>query len=119
MDEQHDGHGGELLGAGSEAEVGLRVDFGEGAEFAGAIAAFECCVAIFADENGEARGVCIGEGGENCVESWCYWVLRGSSGQRNVEEDKENREKAELDFSEHAAAPGAAYHQKSICFLPT
>ncbi len=53
VDEQHDGHSGELLGAGSQAEIGLRVDFGEGVEFARAIAAFEYGAAIFADEDGE------------------------------------------------------------------
>src|ERR1035441_9359041 len=34
MDQQHDGHGGELLGDGGQAEIGLPVDFGGGAEVA-------------------------------------------------------------------------------------
>jgi len=53
MDEEHDGHGGELLGAGREAEICLRIDFGAGAEVADAVAAFENGVAIFTDEYGD------------------------------------------------------------------
>ncbi len=92
-DEQHDGHGGELLGAGGEAEIGFRVDFGEGAEFASAIAALECGAAIFADEDGEARGVGAGKRGEEGIEGGGHLVLRGLRGGWNDNEDKEQRKR--------------------------
>jgi hypothetical protein len=60
VDEQHDGHGGELLGAGGEAKVGLRIDCGEGAEFASAVAALEYGATIFADEDRETGRFVVG-----------------------------------------------------------
>jgi hypothetical protein len=65
MDEQHDGHGGELLGAGSEAEIRLCIDLSEGAEVANAVAAFESGSAIFADEDGYAGRSFIRECGKD------------------------------------------------------
>src|ERR1700738_4134087 len=47
VDEQHDGHGGELFGAGSETEVGVGVDFWGAAQVADAVAAFEKFFAVF------------------------------------------------------------------------
>ncbi len=68
MDEQHDGHGGELLGARGEAEVGVRVDLGERAKFADAVAAFEHGAAIFADEHGDAGRFIIRERRKNLID---------------------------------------------------
>lgn len=49
VDEEHDGHGGELFGAGGQAEVGVGVDFCGGVEVAEAVAAFEKFLAVFQD----------------------------------------------------------------------
>src|SRR5260370_10625751 len=68
MDKQHDGHRGELLGAGGEAKIGLRVDLGERAEVADAVAAFERGAAIFADEHGDARKFVIRESRKNLID---------------------------------------------------
>jgi hypothetical protein len=67
MHEQHDRHCGELLGAGSEAKIGSRVDFGERAEVAGAIAAFENGLAIFDSKDSEAGSFVVRERRKNPV----------------------------------------------------
>src|ERR1039458_1207871 len=61
MDQQHGGHGGELLGERRQPEIGLLVDFGGGAEVADSIAALEERAAVVADQDGQAGRLRIGE----------------------------------------------------------
>lgn len=68
VDEQHDGHGGELFGAGGEAEVSCGVDFRARRRFAKAVAALEDDAIVFADEDGEAWLVWRRDGREDCVD---------------------------------------------------
>lgn len=68
VDEQHDGHGGELLGAGGEAEVCNGVDFCVRAQIAHAVAAFEDGTTVLADEDGKTRRVGLSGAGEDGVD---------------------------------------------------
>ena len=55
MDEEHDGHGCELLGDGREAEIGVLINLVERAEIGYAIAALKDRAAIF-DDNDSRTG---------------------------------------------------------------
>src|SRR4029077_5913221 len=55
MDEEHDSHGGELLGNGRDAEICVFVNFVERAEVSYAIAALEDRAVIF-DDNDSRTG---------------------------------------------------------------
>jgi hypothetical protein len=60
VDQQHDGHGSELLGAGGEAEVGGLVDGREAVEVGDAIALFKHCAAVLFDQDGHAWSMRVG-----------------------------------------------------------
>src|SRR6202011_581439 len=71
-----------------EAEIGLRVDFGGGAEVADAVPAFECCAAIFADQDGEAGRFVIRERSKDLVNLSREIILGGG----RLRGRKDNRE---------------------------
>jgi hypothetical protein len=68
MHERHDRHCGELFGAGSEAEICLRIDFRERAKVADAVAVFESSAAIFNDEDGQAGRFVVRERRKNPID---------------------------------------------------
>src|ERR1700758_688362 len=73
MDEEHDSHGGELLGDGREAEIGVLVNSVERAEIGYAIAALEDRAAIFDDNDGRTgRG--RRDVREQCIHLGRFWI---------------------------------------------
>ena len=55
--QQHDRHGGELLGARCQAEIGVRVDLAPGTQIGYAIATLEHDYSVLDDEHGARRGL--------------------------------------------------------------
>ena len=53
--QQHDRHGRELLGAGRQAEIRVRVNLAQRTQIGHAVATLEDDAAIFDDEHGGAR----------------------------------------------------------------
>ena len=68
LHQEHDGHGGELLCKGSQAEIRVRIDFRFCAEIAHTVAMFEDGFAILAYQRGEARRVRGGHAGKKRVD---------------------------------------------------
>src|SRR5215472_10639141 len=55
--QKHDGHSGKLLGKGSQAEIGARIDSGFQAQLTYSVAALEYGLAILARQHREPRRV--------------------------------------------------------------
>ena len=69
MDQKHDRHGGELLGAGREAEVGGVVDRSKRAEVSDAVTVPERGVIVLSDEDRESGSAGTCERREDGVEA--------------------------------------------------
>ena len=65
--EQHDGHGGELLGEGSKPEIRMCVDLRFQTEIADAVTAFEHGAAILVHQHCETRSIRRSHSGENGI----------------------------------------------------
>ena len=76
--QKHDGHSGKLLGKGSQAEIGARIDFDFRAEIAHAVGALECGLAIVAHQHRETRRVRGSQGQKKLI----YLLLH--KGQRGL-----------------------------------
>ncbi len=67
VDEQHDGHGGELLGEGRKPEVRVCVDFRVSAQVRVAVAFFKRGAPVLANEHRQSGRVFLGDGTEDRV----------------------------------------------------
>src|SRR2546429_7660141 len=76
--QKHDGHSGKLLGKGSQAEIGARIDFDFRAEITHAVGALECGLAIVAHQHRETRRVRGSQGQKKLI----YLLLH--KGQRGL-----------------------------------
>src|SRR5215469_7547937 len=80
--EKHDGHGGELLGAGGQAEIRDGVDFGPGVEVVDAVAALEDYAIISPYKNGDTGRGGRSYRGKYGIDFLCGRETRGRSEPR-------------------------------------
>ena len=91
VDQQHDGHGGELFAARSQTKTGLGVDLRHAVEIAHAIAPLVYHAAILANQDCQARRFRVGQGRENRAD-FCarrFRVVGRAAGLAGREESRE------------------------------
>jgi len=90
--QQHDRHGGELLGTRRKTKVGFRIDALQGSQVADAVAFAEESSTVLLNQDSEARALVIREGGENRIElggdSFASGRREAQGGQTNANEDR-------------------------------
>ena len=88
MDEEHDGHGCELLADGREAEIGVLINLVERADIGYAIAAVKDRAAIFDDNDSRTgrgrrdvreQGIHLGRFWIGCPEAWAMIIMLTTS----------------------------------------
>src|SRR5690348_3686261 len=106
MNEEHDGDGGELFGAGGEAEIRARINRQIGAQVAHAVDVFEKRATILADENSEAGLIRRGDNlGENGIE------LRSGGSLRACGCEKQKKNNSSRCNGGKSAAPKSFRHR--------
>ena len=68
MHQEHDGHGGELLGERRETEIRDGVDLRQRSQVPNAVAALKDRSPILADEDGKPRSSCARKRGEDRID---------------------------------------------------